>query len=415
MNTAVIVDNAQLIENKSVITTIRAIPATISVEFAHSIIKAVVILFTLLHSSVSPQSKIDLKDYKNSFALDQVIMIDINDNLYKGYFLELNGDSLKLFFNSSPQSVSLSSIKYLKIIPSRTTRNSTLNLGIAGAFGAQLLMRKNEWQSDRFIQTDGLWSHILVGVLGALSGGLIGLGIDMVNSENVLEFYLQNPKDIERLQKVILQKSARNGPNLYYEISNVYSRVDPSYRGIQGYYTNTENISLNVFRSLKLTFNVSERLEAGLAMYSAAEPNLKYTSNFQSGYVNEEMSNKVYGYYATAFYDLLGRSDGDAFSLKPGLGIGFANLDYTVTKIKTVYDNINFKSTTTNESNNLNRTLFSGFLAFDVRFFATQGVSIALSGDYVFIPERTISSDLPGENGRSLGNFSLGLSLGLHF
>lgn len=415
MNTAVIVDNAQLIENKSVITTIRAIPATISVEFAHSIIKAVVILFTLLHSSVSPQSKIDLKDYKNSFALDQVIMIDINDNLYKGYFLELNGDSLKLFFNSSPQSVSLSSIKYLKIIPSRTTRNSTLNLGIAGALGAQLLMRKNEWQSDRFIQTDGLWSHILVGVLGALSGGLIGLGIDMVNSENVLEFYLQNPKDIERLQKVILQKSARNGPNLYYEISNVYSRVDPSYRGIQGYYTNTENISLNVFRSLKLTFNVSERLEAGLAMYSAAEPNLKYTSNFQSGYVNEEMSNKVYGYYATAFYDLLGRSDGDAFSLKPGLGIGFANLDYTVTKIKTVYDNINFKSTTKYESNNLNRTLFSGFLAFDVRFFATQGVSIALTGDYVFIPERTISSDLPGENGRSFGNFSLGLSLGLHF
>lgn len=366
--------------------------------------------------TLDAQTKIDLKSYKNSFAFDPVIAMDMQGNVFRGIFLELNGDSLKILINSSVQSIGINSIKQLKISAERASTRNMINLAFAGAFGAQLLLNKKDWQSDKFIQSDGgIWPHLLVGVLGAIGGGLIGLGIDMANSEKELEFNLQDPQDVKRMRKVIQGEPDRTMINFYYEISKVYSRVDPNSSLFIGSNNENQNVTLNVFRSLRLTANITEKIETGIAMYSAAEPNIRYSSYSPDVYSTEEMTNKVYGYYATAFYDLVGGSDGSTLSLKPGLEIGIANIDYTIRLNKSVYDNVNFKTIVSVESNTLTKTLLSGFIALDARFYPATGVSLAVTGDFVFIPGKTLSSNLTEETGKTFSNFSLGVSLGLHF
>lgn len=376
----------------------------------------VIIVFLWLGSGImNAQVTIDLKsNNKSPFAYEPVIVADIQGVVSKGIFIELQGDSITMLLDSRIETVALNSLKHLKIFSSRETRYNMLNLGIAGAFFAQLLLNKNDWQSDRYIQSDGLGQHILVGALGAVGGGLIGLGVDLAQSDKELEYNLQDPQDVRQLKDDINQVSDESKLNFYYQISSVYTRVDPtSNHGQSGYYSSNKVI-LNTFRSLKLTYDITDRVEAGLALYSAAEPNLRYWISKQYSYGERHMSNRVYGYYAMAYFDIPGGSGQNAFALKPGLGIGFVNLDYTVDWSNTSYDPVTYESTSTRGSDNLNKTLLSGFLAIDARLYTLTGVSVALTADYVYIPEKTLPSDLAGEGGKSFSNFSLGLSLGIH-
>lgn len=376
----------------------------------------VIIVFLWLGSGImNAQVTIDLKsNNKSPFAYEPVIVADIHGVVSKGIFIELQGDSITVLLDSRIETVALNSLKHLKIFSSRATRYNMLNLGIAGAFFAQLLLNKNDWQSDRYIQSDGLGQHILVGALGAVGGGLIGLGVDLAQSDKELEYNLQDPQDVRQLKDDINQVSDESKLNFYYQISSVYTRVDPtSNHGQSGYYSSNKVI-LNTFRSLKLTYDITDRVEAGLALYSAAEPNLRYWISKQYSYGERHMSNRVYGYYAMAYFDIPGGSGQNAFALKPGLGIGFVNLDYTVDWSNTSYDPVTYESTSTRGSDNLNKTLLSGFLAIDARLYTLTGVSVALTADYVYIPEKTLPSDLAGEGGKSFSNFSLGLSLGIH-
>ena len=380
-----------------------------------SVINRTLFFFGLLTLLIPAQEVKDYSSYQNNFAFDPVIMVDRNGVLSRGLFLDLEGDSLKLLLNSKIQKVAISSIKLLKIDSKQTNRDNMLSLGIAGAFACQLLLKKPDWQSDRFIQSDGLWAHMLVGALGAVAGGLVGIGIDMANSDKELEYDLENPKDVQKMRHDILRASEETSLNFHYEIAKVYARSDPAQRQGTGNYYSYDDITLNVFRSVRLTYDINEKIDAGVAIYSAAEPNLKYSYGSQNTYGNEEMSNRVYGYYATAFYNPFPDEPKKRIKVKAGAGAGFAAIDYTIARSKSVYDPVKYTTTVTSESASLNKTVFSGFLAVDLRAYPSSKVSIALTGDYIWIPEKTIPSNLPGESGKSFSNFSLGLSLGLHF
>lgn len=377
-------------------------------------IKVTVVFLLLGLGIVNAQVTIDLKKSKSPFAYDPVIVVDIHDVVSKGIFIELQGDSITMLLNSRIETVAINSLKHLKIFSSHETRHNMFNMGIAGAFFVQLLLNKNDWQSDRYIRSDGLGQHILVGVLGAVGGGLIGLGVDLAQSDKELEYNLQYPQDVNKLKNDITGPPDEPKLNFYYEIASVYTRVDPtSNQGQSGYYSDSK-VTLNTFRSLKLTYDVTDRVEAGFALYSAAEPNLRYSFSSQYSYGDRQMNNRVYGYYAMAYYDILGRPRQSAFALKPGLGIGFVNLDYSINWSNRSYDPVTYESTTTRGSSNLSKTLFSGFLAIDARLYTLTGVSVSFTADYVYIPEKTLPSELAGEGGKSFSNFSLGLSLGIH-
>lgn len=377
--------------------------------------KKVFYFLFMLSTVIIAQKEKEYSEYKNKFAFDPVLIVDRHGVLVRGLFLELEGDSLKLLINSKVTMMALSSIKLFKLEAQIKSKHNMLGLGIAGAFFSQLLLRKQDDQADRFIQSDGIWTHFLVGSLGAIAGGLVGLGFDKSDNEKEMEYDFDNPSDILKMRRDLLKSSSDTKVNFYYEISKVYSRTDPSSRQTTGNFYNYDNITLNVFRSIRLTYNFTSRVEAGIAVYSVAEPNLRYQSNSQYIYGTEEMSNKVYGYYLTAYYDLLGLPKEEPVTVKAGVGAGFASIDYTISKSLTIYDAVYGTFTTTFELNRLEKTVGSAFAAVDVRFFPTPKVSLALTGDYIYIPENTIKSNLPDEGGKSFGNFSIGLTLGLHF
>lgn len=293
----------------------------------YSVINRTVFFSVLLTLLIPAQEVKDYSSYQNNFAFDPVIMVDRNGVLSRGLFLDLEGDSLKLLLNSKIQKVAISSIKLLKIDSKQTNRDNMLSLGIAGAFACQLLLKKPDWQSDRFIQSDGLWAHMLVGALGAVAGGLVGIGIDMANSDKELEYDLENPKDVQKMRHDILRASEETSLNFHYEIAKVYARSDPAYRQGTGNYYSYDDITLNVFRSIRLTYDITERMDAGIAIYSAAEPNLKYSYGLQNTYGNEDMSNRVYGYYATVFYNPFPVEQKKRIKVKAGAGAGFAAID----------------------------------------------------------------------------------------
>ncbi len=377
--------------------------------------KKVCFLLIIFSTVVIAQKEKDYSTYKNKFAFDPVLIVDRLGVLSRALFLDLEGDSLKLLMNSKVTMIALSSIKFFKMDSQLRSRDNMLSFGIAGAFLAQLLLRKQDSQADRFIQSEGLWSHIVVGSLGAVAGGLIGLGFDRSDNEKDMEYDLDNPADVLKMKKDILQTTMEKKINFYYEISKVYSRTDPSARQASGNFYNYDNVMLNVFRSIRLTYNINPRLETGITIYSVAEPNLRYQYNSQYNFATEEMDNKVYGYYATAFFDLLESPKEYPVSLKTGVGAGFATIDYTVSRSMSIYDPVKFTTVTTFEVNRLEKTVISAFAALDLRYFPSPKVSVALTGDYIYIPEKTLPSNLPGESGKSFGNFSLGLTLGLHF
>lgn len=377
----------------------------------------VIIVFLWLGSGImNAQVTIDLKsNNKSPYAYDPVIVADIHGAVSKGIFIELQGDSITMLINSRIETVAINSLKRLKITGSHQTRHNMLNMGIAGAFLVQLLLNKNDGQSDRYIQSDGLGQYILVGVLDAVGGGLIGLGVDLAQSGKELEYDLQDPQDVQQLKNDINQVPEESKLNFYYQIASVYTRINPKTDQVQSGYYSYAKVTLNTMRSFKLTYDIADRAEAGFALYSAAEPNLRYSFSKQYSYGDRRMSNRVYGYYAMAYFDILGRTDKNAFAMIPGLGIGFVNLDYTIDWSNTSYDPVTYESTSTRGSDNLNKTLLSGFLAIDARLYTLTGVSVALTADYVYIPEKTLPSDLAGEGGKSFSNFSLGMSLGIHF
>lgn len=377
--------------------------------------KKVCFLLIIFSTVVIAQKEKDYSTNKNKFAFDPVLIVDRQGVLSRALFLDLEGDSLKLLMNSKVTMIALSSIKFFKMDSQLRSRDNMLSFGIAGAFLAQLLLRKQDSQADRFIQSEGLWSHIVVGSLGAVAGGLIGLGFDRSDNEKDMEYDLDNPADVLKMKKDILQTTMEKKINFYYEISKVYSRTDPSARQASGNFYNYDNVMLNVFRSIRLTYNINPRLETGITIYSVAEPNLRYQYNSQYNFATEEMDNKVYGYYATAFFDLLESPKEYPVSLKTGVGAGFATIDYTVSRSMSIYDPVKFTTVTTFEVNRLEKTVISAFAALDLRYFPSPKVSVALTGDYIYIPEKTLPSNLPGESGKSFGNFSLGLTLGLHF
>ncbi len=368
-----------------------------------------------LSHQIMAQPEIDFKQFSNKYAFDPIIMVDKQGILSRGLFLDMVGDSLKLLLNSKVQMVAINSIKFFKINAERSNRENMVNLGIAGAFGFQLLLRKDPWQSDRFIQSDGLWTHFLVGVLGAVGGGLVGLGIDLAGEKKEMEYDLENPKDVQKMVRDISSTNRKKNLHFYYEMSKVYSRTDPNLKQSTGYYSNYENSSLNVFRSIRVTYDIKDNVEGGIAIYSVAEPNIKFSFYSQNIYGNEEMANTVYGYYAAVYYNLLGDPMDRDICLKAGFGAGFAKIDYTITKSKSIYDPAKGLTVTTSDATNFNKTTVSMLASIEARVYPTSGVSIALTGDYIYIPEKTISSGIPGEADKSFGNFSLGLTLGFHF
>jgi hypothetical protein len=378
-------------------------------------VKKVLYLLILISTVIIAQKEKEYSEYKNKYAFDPVLIVDRQGVLSRALFLDLEGDSLRLLINSKVTMLALSSIKFFKMDSQVRSRDNLLSFGIAGAFFAQLLLRKQDTQADRFIQSEGLWNHIVVGSLGAVAGGLIGLGFDRSGNEKEMEYDLDNPGDVLKLRRDILYTTNETRINFYYEISKVYSRTDPSARQASGNYYNYDNVMLNVFRSIRLTYNINPRFETGITIYSVAEPNLRYQSNSQYNYSTEEMTNKVYGYYATAFYDPLGFQKEYPVLVKAGIGAGFATIDYTISGTTSVMDPVKFTTVTTFEFNRLEKTVVSAFAALELRYLPSSKVSVALTGDYIYIPEKTLPSNLPGEGEKLFGNFSLGLTLGLHF
>lgn len=377
--------------------------------------KKVIYLLIIFSTVITAQKEKEYSEYKNKFAFDPVLIVDRQGVMSRALFLDLEGDSLRLLINSKVTMLALSSIKFFKMDSQLRSRDNMVSFGLAGAFFAQLLLRKQDTQSDRFIQSEGLWSHIVVGSLGAVAGGLIGLGFDRSGNEKEMEYDFDNPGDVLKFRKDVLHTTNETRINFYYEISKVYSRTDPTARQASGNFYDYNNAMLNVFRSIRLTYSLNPSLETGITIYSVAEPNLRYQYNSQYNYSTEEMTNKVYGYYATAFYDPFEFPREYPVSLKAGIGAGFATIDYTVSKSLSIMDPVNFTTVTTFEFNRLEKTVVSAFAALELRYFPSSKVSMALTGDYVYIPEKTLPSNLPDEGERSFGNFSLGLTLGLHF
>ncbi|MBK7265553.1 MAG: hypothetical protein IPI12_04280 [Ignavibacteriales bacterium] len=286
-------------------------------------------------------------------------------------------------------------------------------MGSQGLFFARVTSKEAGYPVRQIYSIQGC-GVIVVGSLGAVAGGLIGLGFDRSGNEKEMEYDFDNPGDVLKFRKDILHTTNETRINFYYEISKVYSRTDPTARQASGNFYDYNNVMLNVFRSIRLTYSLNPSLETGITIYSVAEPNLRYQYNSQYNYSTEEMTNKVYGYYATAFYDPLKFPREYPVSIKSGNWAVLQPLT-TVSKSLSIMDPVNFTTVTTFEFNRLEKTVVSAFAALELRYFPSSKVSMALTGDYVYIPEKTLPSNLPGEGERSFGNFSLGLTLGLHF
>jgi hypothetical protein len=361
--------------------------------------------------------KDEFTQFKSPYLLDPVIVVEKTGNLSRGLFLEIANDSLKILSDSKQRLISLGDIKFVKIDAKVSNRQNTVGFALVGAFLGQIMLPRPDGQADRYVEDNGLWAHFLTGALGALAGGLVGYGVDISNSNDPLEFDLERYGEKERMKKVVLSQADESKIHFYYEMAKVFTRSDRNGLNSFSTYDYYRNVStINMFRSIKLTYSATDRIEAGLAIYSAAEPNFGYYSymNVTSSNTQYSMTNKVYSYFAMAAYDFFTPDPNRSISLKCGLGIGYAKIDYQLRATETIY--INGIYTNTILDRNINKTTFSGLASLECRIYPVDKVSLSLIGDYVYIPENTPSVAIPIDEGnKSFGNFSVGISLGIHF
>lgn len=348
---------------------------------------------------------------KSKYLFEPISIIDLEGTAFQGQFMGLDEDSLFILTPSGNHGFALSSLRRVKVSSSSAERTYTTMFSVVGAFLGQFLLEKPDWQADRFTQSGSYMTNILSGLAGSSVLGGLGFFVDLIFKDHTGDFTLFSDEEVNKMRKELLQGEESPLVNFYYSMTHVFAshQINSTYYN----YSREDIVNFNTFRNFRVGVRLNNRLEVGGAIYSVAEPNIRTWANISAGYYNISINNKITGYYLTGSYFLHGSDPGSAVTLSPVAGIGIARINYELSQKKSssyVYPPDYNAVYSTYE-----KTEFSYFGALELRFYPSRMSSIALVCDYVYVPGHASASLVKGESGKSFSNFSLGLSMGLHF
>jgi hypothetical protein len=291
-----------------------------------------------------------------------------------------------------------------------------------GMYLGNLIFFQAEHQPTAYWSSGDEGGKVAASLLFAFIGGGIGYLVDLGLKKSDESFDLSGEgnhrmKEVDRLKKFLLSDETTKQVHVTVQFAQVgtrYSEIEELSN--PSYYPYDEVTSFNLLRKLQVTYSVLNSLDVGGAISWFGEPEARWNSN---SYFNEEQgyegsqSYEGTGYYAVASFHPLKSVFSSSISWIIGVGIGLGNVNYE-------YINIVHTGTYPNRSSDstivkINESMFSGLIFTEFDFYLFDELSLGLAIDYVYLPEEMEAIPELGIDKRSLGNFSIGATIGLHF
>jgi len=351
-----------------------------------------------------------------------VILSDNSGNYIRGFLLDVKVDTLVILSDNQTKNIP---IKDLNSITIETQESLGTEGAVIGAIMGTYLFYAAFWQTEEepFAYYDmnvpGAQLFLSV-VVGAFLGSGIGYLIGISAEGDTETFYLSgNDEDKRKEYKRLDSFLSGNGPtsklHMYFQLSQVSTRLSEEANNINlSPYGYDHPTSFNLVRKIQITYSISNEFEVGGAICWFGEPRVGWNSNSSNSY---SFSSAIHsfegvGYYALAVYNPFKLIFPKSLSLNFGLGVGTGNVKYKFVARPSEYYWDPYNDTTIV---NLDKNLFSALFYTQLDLFLYDNFSMGFIADYVYIPEIIPGIPELDISSRSLGNFSFGLTLGLHF
>jgi len=352
-----------------------------------------------------------------------VTVVNVDGNVSRGFLVGLKADTLILF--KDEQNIEFP-IKELLTVTIEIERDNLKGLAIGSILGVylgNLAFYQTEDQPTAYWQGEDEGVIALVSVLCAFVGGGIGYIID-IGTENDTEEFNFGGDEQEQIKELERLKAFLKGDQLVeskFHLNVQMSQVNTRYSEIQRdenypsyYYDEDKVTSFNLLRKIQLTYFILEDLEVGGAISWFGEPSIFWQYIEYDSSITVTQTYEGVGYYAVVAYHPFRSIFTKTFSWIIGGGIGFGNVDYEFQKEKEKWGEYpeNTKETTTAR---IVSNFFSVLLYTQFDLYLFDELSIGLAADYIVLPEKMYAIPELNLVERNLGNFSFGLSIGLHF
>lgn len=188
----------------------------------------------------------------------------------------------------------------------------------------------------------------------------------------------------------------------------------PMYQSWEGY----ADSPFTFFRKLQVTYTAWPGVSIGAAYMDLAEPQ---STDFSGTYYDDVtqrllLDHRADGWYAVGTYEPLHGRLHRSVAWLFGAGIGSASLRGTFAVVTTRGQFPDGTSVTHRQA--LDRTRISGLLFSDFRVYLYSSLSLALTGEYVYLPRVDVDAVdrlLPDGARFDFSSWSWGLALGVHF
>jgi hypothetical protein len=386
------------------------------------------LFLTLCNPGYSQESSTNNINTQNLEIIDKdilyslVIAQDKNGNFSTGFLIGLKSDTLVIHVKDQNRDIAINDLILLSI--ETKGKGGMRGVAIGGILGTYLFFlafMQAEYEPFAYWQNESPGGQAILSLVGTLLGSAVGYAIDKTTAEDAEIFNFNgNDRDrieeFQRLKDFLTGKESASKLHLNFQLSQVSTRLSESENNRDDYYYSYRDVtSFNLLRKIQLTYSIFDALEIGGAVSWFGEPSVQwYPGSSGTGeIVSGEQTYEGYGFYATAVYNPFHLFFSETFAWKIGAGIGSGNVDYEFTASKEIFHPYYTFVDTTIAS--INKSLFSAILYTQFDLFLYDRFSIGFVADYIYLPEEIPGIPELDISSRNLGNFSFGLTLGLHF
>ena len=375
-------------------------------------ISAIIILFAFQsYSQVKIESDSETyREVKSDLFHSGVKITFKNGTVFQGYLLGINDGALFVSVKKVHFKIPLSDVSILavddKYIAGWTLGGLYLSQCVffswVGAPGTAPVY----WNFDIAFLIKGLLSFATIAV-AVTAGGIT----HMIEGDEI--FYFTGSKEavtaeIQRLTEFLLvDKPIKNKFQLSFESAFVNTTFSKTNNTIfhDGPDFSPVSSNLNLMRKIQAVYSVSDNVDVGAAYVFTGEPSFPW-QRYKTGeywYVDLDGYFKYsgYGIYPIFQYNLTNSFPSLFFDVVAGGGPGIAKINYSISQ----YESNKYTIQT------IDKYIFSGYAFTNIRFRINPTTLIALSADYVFIPEKKFPIDFLNVKAESFSNFSYGISL----
>jgi hypothetical protein len=389
------------------------------------IIYSLILIVIYCFCSYTQDLPTNSRGYANSVTLDKdilysrVTLLENNGKLFRGFLVGLKDDTLLI--HSSEEIIYVPIIELSSISISIESQGGLKGLAIGGILGmylGNLILWHSEFAPTAYWDNEDPEAKAIATILlfGFVGGG-IGYLIDVGTAGGTEVFSFEGNEqeqlnEMYRLKKFLAGEKSQKSLHLSVQLSQVITRH--SYLPEETYfgYYNRGVSSFNLLRRLQFTYSIFTDLDVGGAISWFGEPHINWYSYLDGQSIEINQIYEGVGYYAVAAYYPFSSVFSNSISWVVGGGIGMGKVDIEFLRRETggYPDYINDISTFS-----IHKNLFSALVYTEFNLYLYEEFSLGITADYVYLPE-----ELPGIpeldfSEENLGNYSFGLTIGLHF